>query len=123
ATRHGRDQQWRAEPLAEQRGGHVDLGKRQLGERVVHELDLLEQRGLAGVLHLRLLAQVEVRALALTNRLSQRSPRTPRSGPAGRGRRHPTKLLGPPPTATPTGGAWCRGRPDPRPSAIPPPPP
>ena len=41
------DEERRAQALAEERGRDVDLVDRELGQRVVHQVDLLEQRGLA----------------------------------------------------------------------------
>ena len=57
AAGHPGDEQRRAQALAEELGRDVDLVDRELGQRVVDEVDLLEQRRLAGVLDGPLLAE------------------------------------------------------------------
>src|SRR5207244_11569126 len=75
AAGHAGDEQRSAQMAAEQAEGAVHLVDREIGERVVHEVDLLEQRRLARVLDRRSLAQLEVGALTLADALSQVRPR------------------------------------------------
>ena len=49
AAGHARDQEWRGEPLAEQLGRQVDLVDRELGECLMHEVNLVEQRAASGL--------------------------------------------------------------------------
>ena len=49
AARHARDHERRGEPLADELGGEIDLVERELGQRLVHEVHVLEQRGLREV--------------------------------------------------------------------------
>src|SRR6059058_2232359 len=120
---HAADEERRAEPLAEQRGADVDLVDRQLGERVVDEVDLLEERRLAGVLDLRRLAELEVGALAVADRLSHSSPPRARWRPAAARCLPPARRSARVPPTRPRPRARCRSRPRRHPKASRPPPP
>src|SRR5688572_17589063 len=99
-ARHPGDEERRAEPLADERHFEIDVVERELGKRVVHELDFFEERRLRGMLDVRTLAEVEVRALApLDSRVSHptasisRTPRgsTPTSSTAAPSLRHASR--------------------------------
>src|SRR5207253_7970867 len=121
AAGHAADDEWGAEPLAEQCGADVDLVHRELGERVVDEVDLLEERRLAGILDLRRLAELEMRAFAVADRLSHRSPLRARSRPTAGRCRPPARRPARAPPGRPSPPARCRSRRPRRPTAWRPP--
>ena len=118
AAGHPGDEERRPQPLAEERRRRRRPRDRELRERVVHEVDLFEERRLAGVLHLALLAEIEVRALAIADRLSQRRPPARRWRRGAAGCRRPARRRAPPRPGPPSVASAMPQSPPPAPDGL-----